>query len=199
MCILLHSDLISCLWLQDNLSLCTVSEHGGTSSKQLPSPAFHLCMELLGVWKLASFKTVYLWHWRMLTLHSETTMLRWQIPLLNPLNLMSKCQTCSEALEHPAIAAVLEFAFGHKDLQPLGTTHDDIRVRLSRISMETVAFALTMVSGTVFEPQATCDWKQLPQDQICLEAIQRGLHCRSTSRILPFQLQWWLGSSRQDL
>jgi len=70
---------------------------------------------------------------------------------------MSKCQTCSEALEHPAIAAVLEFAFGHKDLQPLGTTHDDIRVRLSRISMETVAFALTMVSGTVFEPQATCD------------------------------------------
>ncbi|KAF8330558.1 uncharacterized protein EI90DRAFT_3016726 [Cantharellus anzutake] len=52
-------------------------------------------------------------------------------------------------LEHPAIAAVLEYTFGLKELQPATDTKcQDLKIRLSKPSIETVVFALTITCGS---------------------------------------------------
>ncbi|KAF8344115.1 uncharacterized protein EI90DRAFT_3010919 [Cantharellus anzutake] len=52
-------------------------------------------------------------------------------------------------LEHPAIAAVLEYTFGLKELRlATDTKRQDLKIRLSKPSIETVVFALTITCGS---------------------------------------------------
>src|SRR5258708_39023881 len=62
--------------------------------------------------------------------------------------LWNHWQPRSGALEHPAIAAVINYTFGLKELRPaLGMPHEDRRSKLESLSVQTFAYTLTMVSN----------------------------------------------------
>jgi len=53
------------------------------------------------------------------------------------------------ALEHPAIAAVLDYMFGLRELHPSqGLISNDLRMQLQQLRVEAFTYVLTMVCGS---------------------------------------------------
>ena len=65
--------------------------------------------------------------------------------------LWNHWQPHSGALEHPAIAAMIDYTFGLKELCPaLRMPHEDQRLKLESLSVQTFAYTLTMVSNQLW-------------------------------------------------
>src|SRR5258708_18418852 len=74
-------------------------------------------------------------------------------------------------MEHPAIAAMINYSFGLKELHPaLGVPHEDLRSKLESLSVQTFVYALTMVSNQLCwstpvqefsHSEYADDWQQL--------------------------------------
>src|SRR5258708_31116881 len=62
--------------------------------------------------------------------------------------LWNHWQPCSGALEHPVIAAVIDYTFGLKELHPaLSMPREDWRLKLEDLSVQMFAYTLTMMSN----------------------------------------------------
>src|SRR6266436_6515836 len=85
--------------------------------------------------------------------------------------LWNHWQPRSGALEHPAIVAMIDYTFGLKELHPaLRVPHEDLRSKLESLSVQTFAYALTMVSNQLCwstpvqefsHSEYADDWQQL--------------------------------------
>src|SRR5260221_718060 len=73
--------------------------------------------------------------------------------------LWNHWQPRSGALEHPAIAAVINYTFGLKELRPaLRMPHEDRRLKLESLSVQTFVYALTMVSNQLCWSTSILHW-----------------------------------------
>src|SRR5258707_1315088 len=91
--------------------------------------------------------------------------------------LWNHWQPCSGALEHPAIAAMINYTFRLKELHPtLGVPLEDQRLKLESLSVQMFAYTLTMVSNQLCWSTSIPHWT-LDSDQICTGPIQDWSDC----------------------
>ncbi len=111
--------------------------------------------------------------------------------------LWNHWQPCSGALEHPAIAAMINYTFRLKELHPtLGVPLEDQRLKLESLSVQMFAYTLTMVSNQLCWSTSIPHWT-LDSDQICTGPIQDWSDCWTCSGILPLQICQWLAATLQ--
>src|SRR5258707_15497635 len=125
-----------------------ISSHGDTNSRStcwlLFPPSMELAWVLTGPQSSGTLKR----RLRMGISFSALMMLPFVFFFLFFIVLWNHWQPRSGALEHPAIAAVIDYTFGLKELCPaLRMPHEDRRSKLESLSVQMFAYALMMVSN----------------------------------------------------
>src|SRR5260221_3170637 len=151
-----------------------ISSHGDTNSRSTCWPLFPPSMELAWVPTGPQSSGTLKRPSRMGLSHSALMMSLYVFFFLFFIVLWNHWQPCSGALEHPVIVAMINYTFGLKELHPaLRMPHEDQRLKLESLSVQTFAYTLMMV---------TLD---LDSDQIHTEPIQDWSDCQTCSGILP--------------
>src|SRR5258706_6761153 len=162
-----------------------ISSHGDTNSRSTCWPPFPPSMELAWVPTGPQSSRTLKRPSRMGILCSALMMSLYVFFFLFFIILWNHWQPCSGALEHPAIAAVINYTFRLKELCPaLRVPCEDLRLKLESLSVQMFAYTLMMVSNQLCW-STSIPHRTLDSDQIHTEPIQDWSDCRTCSEILP--------------
>src|SRR5258706_7898312 len=165
-----------------------ISSHGDTNSRSTCWPPFPPSMELAWVPTGPQSSRTLKRPSRTGISCSALMMSPYVFFFLFFIILWNHWQPCSGALEHPAIAAVINYTFRLKELCPaLGMPCEDLRSKLESLSVQTFVYTLTMVSNQLCWSTSIPHWT-LDSDQIHTEPIQDWSNCQTCSGILPLQI-----------
>src|SRR5258708_35865720 len=156
-----------------------ISSHGDTNSRSTCWPLFPPSMELAWVPTGPQSSRTLKRPLRTGISHSTLMMSLYVFFFLFFIILWNHWQPHSGALEHPAIVAEINYTFGLKELCPaLRMPHEDQRLKLESLSVQTFVYALTMVSNQLCWSTSIPHWTWI-QIKYVLNQYKTG------ARLLP--------------